>query len=669
MAAAKTSIAAPVIAATFTVEPVLEAIDFWRRKLVLPDGAIAVPYGQLLADGLNPQGLLAQHAGPRVVLVRLSDIGNDRDVLYSVLSNVGQEKPLALLLCPEADGSMPDIEAWPDGVEAINVAELMTAYGVDQVADPMADEAGHVPYTPEAMAVLGTGIARWLDRLRRPPLKMIAVDADQTLWRGVLGEDGANGVRLSPQDSALQSTLRENAAQGRILSLCTKNDRSDIDDIFRQRTDFALRSDDFLDIRADWQAKPDNLAEGLSRFGVGQDAVLFLDDNPVEIAAMRAALPGVMSVTVPEGEPAFARHVWPLDPVPVTEEDERRTDRYRQETKRQAAMTAAPSLSDFFETLELDIIIEPAMATDCPRIAQLTERTNQFNASLIRCSEADISSRQASNTDFLYTVTVRDRFGDYGLVGVVGGRAKQDSFLCDLFLLSCRALGRGVEHQMLTLLGQCAADAGLNEIVIVAVEGPRNTPVRRFLAAWSNSSAEDQYSLSQEMALDCRFEPGQAVPVTDMSAPIYEGGAPPDIYDWIANEMTTGHAIVEAMAAAYRPRPTFQHGYVAPGPGAMSVVTAIWEDVLRIRPIGVRDSFTELGGRSIQLLQVQAGLVKWLGRPVEITSLFRYSTVEELVNALTQGGHPEQPASHRAERVRQSTSRLAARRRTLREVS
>ncbi len=206
-----------------------------------------------------------------------------------------------------------------------------------------------------------------------------------------------------------------------------------------------------------------------------------MDDNPKECRETEAQAPAVLALALPADAdeiPEFLRHVWAFDRARVTEEDRRRPELYAQKAQRARAAQSAASLEEFLQSLGLEITIEPMRPEQVARVAQLTQRTNQMNAGGIRRSEDEL--RALEDAECL-TVSVKDRFGDYGLTGAMVYRAIGDALHADTFLLSCRALGRGVEHRMAARLGEIALARGLARVEIRFQLTRRNRPARLFL--------------------------------------------------------------------------------------------------------------------------------------------------------------------------------------------
>jgi FkbH-like protein len=690
-----------VLCGTWTQEPLVPVLEFWSDTLRLDPAVQLAPYAQLFQQLLDPASLLrANRAGANVVCVRWEDllpVGGDGaavdagllasrvDELEAALAGFAHLVPCLVLCGPSDDAACVEatraLAARLSGVANLTVrdgGQAMARYRVERVRDPVSERFGHVPYTPEALAALGTEIARWHAMLARVPPKVFAVDGDHTLWGGVVGEDGVDGVRIEPGHVALQDALARQGRAGKLLCLLSKNEEADVRELFARRGgDMRLAWDDFTAQRVDWNPKPDNLRELVAGLELGLDSVVFLDDNPAECAQMRARSPSTLTVRVPT-DPArlatFVEHFWLFDQHVVTEEDRKRAAMYRENAARAALRRDVGSLQSFLDGLGLVVDIDPPAAQDVPRLAQLTQRTNQFNASLLRLREGEVLEQ--GEGVFHRAVRARDRFGDYGLVGQVRARPVGDRLEVDLFMLSCRALGRGIEHRMLAAAGAHALALGLQEVLVRFSAGERNTPVRRFLehACGAGPGAVGDAFGFRMPALACAaltFDPTVASSQDpedegERAAAAKVADGEPDlgaVYERIAHELTTGAAIERAISGRVGPRPDLATGYMEPAPGLEREIAEIWRQALRIDAVGAQDEFRELGGKSIHLVQVHRLLLERLGIDVDITTLFQHPTVASLAARLSSaraGSAGLDTARQRGRDMREAQARAAA---------
>ncbi|GAA2986029.1 HAD-IIIC family phosphatase [Streptosporangium longisporum] len=315
--------------------------------------------------------------------------------------------------------------------------------------------------------------------------KVLAVDLDHTLWGGVLGDDGVEGIEVAHgrQGEAFrrfQGVVAQLQSQGVLLAAVSKNDQDTVLAALREHPDMVVREDAFVRILANWQPKPDNLRVLARELNLGGDSVVFADDSVHECAAVAAELPETAVVHL-DGDPAL--HVTRLladgwfTTNEVTAEDRVRTRRYHEETARSEFLSAAGSAEEFLRGLEVSVRLAPATGADLARLSQITLRTNQFNLTTERLSPEAVRERAERPGSRVLALSAADRFGSNGIVGAVFLRALPEGLLIENLLLSCRVFARGIEQACLAaVLGQARA-AGFPAVLGHYVAGAKNAKV------------------------------------------------------------------------------------------------------------------------------------------------------------------------------------------------
>ena len=233
-------------------------------------------------------------------------------------------------------------------------------YPVRQIHDIEADRLGHIPYTTPLFTALGTAIARHHAAMTRAPYKVLVLDCDNTLWRGIAGEDGAAGVTIDAPFRNLQDFAVRQSEAGMLLTLVSKNSPADVEAVFDYHTDMPLRMDHAVATRINWERKSENIRSIAQELNLGLDSFIFIDDNPVECAEVRAALPEVLTLQLPsdpERIEGFLNHVWAFDRGAATAEDRKRSEHYRQEKRRETLRQRSMTLKDFIDSLDIEIEI------------------------------------------------------------------------------------------------------------------------------------------------------------------------------------------------------------------------------------------------------------------------------------------------------------------------
>jgi FkbH-like protein len=318
--------------------------------------------------------------------------------------------------------------------------------------------------------------------------KCLVLDLDDTLWGGVLGDDGVDGIELGggyrgEAFLAFQRVAKQLGAQGVLLAAVSKNDPDLVERALRDHPAMALREADFVQVVANWRPKHENLAGLADRLGLAVDSFVFVDDSPYERGLVRRELPGVAVVDV-DGEPALhaarlLRDGW-FDQRELTGEDRVRPARYREEAARKGFLDRFDSVEDYLRELDVRVRVGPATEAEAARVSQLTLRTNQFNLTGRRLQPQDVRRLLDDPDALVLAVHVADRFGDSGLVGAVLARWRGDLLHIDNFLLSCRVFSRSVEEACLNWVLRHARDRGAAAVLAGYRPGKRNGLVRDF---------------------------------------------------------------------------------------------------------------------------------------------------------------------------------------------
>jgi FkbH-like protein len=532
------------VAATFTAEPVEPCLGVLMEQLELPFELHFAPYDQILQQLLSPGSLLRNNeTGFNFILLRMEDwLGHGGDPAQKwerLTSHVTQLKAalrsavtassgtFVVICCPTSDTThsgdvRASISAMEQelssslsrlsGVLVITSARVLDLYPVTEHTDDYSNALGRIPYTEVMYAALGTMMARSLVSLRRPVYKVIALDCDNTLWSGVCAEDGVSELAVDVAHQYLQRFMMRQREMGMLLCLCSKNMESDVWRVFEQHPEMLLKREHITSSRINWNCKSDSLRSLARELGIDPSAFIFVDDNPLDCGEVAAALPEVETVCLsaaPEEWPSTLHHVWAFDHFRVTEEDRRRSEMYREQIARDVVRRSSDNLEEFLASLGLEVECESVTEDQLARVAQLTQRTNQFNTTGRRRTESELAKLLSTGSNHCSIVRVRDRFGDYGVVGMMTFAAAQECLVVDSFMLSCRVLGRRVEHAMLTYLGARARREDKPLIHIEFVPSDRNQPARDFLESLGSPKAgmgdSVVYPISAEAA--CELAP------------------------------------------------------------------------------------------------------------------------------------------------------------------
>jgi len=526
-------------------------------------------------------------------------------------------------------------------VEVLPSADVLQIYPVETVDDPQGDRLAGVPYTPAFFAALATAIFRRVVRRKRPPFKAIALDCDNTLWSGICGEVGAAGIEVTPAHQALQRFLLAQRDSGIVLCVCSRNNEEDVTEVFSTRQ-MPLSWDHFVARQVDWRPKSEKLRALAGELGIGLDSFILLDDDPVECAQVGAACPEVLTVQLPATGidfVTFLRHHWAFDAGNDTEEGRQRSTLYRDQAERTWHRAQFSDVESFIASLDLGVEIRVADEADAARVSELTHRTNQFNTTGIRRSVEDVLSILRSRELDCRVVSVRDRFGDYGLVGVLIYSVHEAQLTVHCFLLSCRALGRGVEYRMAAELGRIAAGSDRQSVVLRCRELKRNRPVVQFLDAIGSAPTPAdggerfyRFSASELQEVRPRYDPpadAEAVRDAEASAPpgavtILAANHLGARFERVARQLDTAEKILAAVRQSGRAA-AVETPYEPPRTATEQAIAGIWTELLGVTRVGVHDDFFDLGGHSLRAVQVLARVSAELGVDVPLRFFFEAS--------------------------------------------
>ena len=371
-------------------------------------------------------------------------------------------------------------------VHVVDYAGIVFRVGAENWYDRRMEHFARAPISQAKIGLLACEYLKFIRALSGKNKKCLVLDLDNTIWGGVVGEDGRDGIKLGPNYPgsaylAFQKEILKLHNQGVILAIASKNNESDVDDVFANHECMILKKEHFSSVRVNWNPKSQSIAEIASELNIGLDHIVFVDDNAVECSLINEALPTVTTIhlsTRPEEYVQAIRRDGLFDNLNITSEDRERGQLYKQRDESEKLKATCDDLEQFYQSLNMKLEIRPVDEHSLARAAQLTQKTNQFNATTIRTSEAEIHSRCGAPNWILRTVRVKDRFGDNGIVGLAIANIRKNSLDIHTFLLSCRVIGRSVETALLSELYDQARNHDLEYLTGRIVSTPKNLPVR-----------------------------------------------------------------------------------------------------------------------------------------------------------------------------------------------
>ncbi|MEZ0372727.1 MAG: HAD-IIIC family phosphatase, partial [Candidatus Sericytochromatia bacterium] len=701
-----------LINASFTAQPLEAPLSWWLRQFHLEPRIQFAPYNQVFQELLNPLSLSATHRGAQLLLLRCEDwlrdhSGSEAEAIALLEANFttwigllqkrdpGQACFVGLFPV-DPDRWSPTIFKTLESMYA-RLEQALTAMGISAVDfrnlealyaplparfDAISDREGHQPFSEAMLALMAVSLARRLQAWKKPPFKLIVLDCDNTLWQGICGEDGPLGVSVPAPFRAFQQFLQRKRGEGMLLALCSRNHEADVREVFEKHPEMVLKPGDFVASRINWRPKSDNLRELAAELGLGLDSLIFLDDDHSNCLDVRANCPEVLTLHLPADPrdlPRFVNLLWAFDSHRITAEDQQRSQWYTLEQQRLSERQAY-SLQDFLASLQLQLSFRRIAPAQFERVAQLTQRSNQFNLSTRRRSVSELRTLLQQPDTAGFAIEVADRFGAYGLVGVVIGQTREQAFWLDSFLLSCRVLGRGVETGILSCLKKFLQEQNLTVLEADFVPSGRNQPFGDFLVAagWKQIELVTDPSRTQTWYLElasipdfvshlaCHYlaplpetethtdqrQTAQATKVLQTVAATGPDQAwTPSWQSSLGDERQLLHrhhllpleyASAEAMLAAThsqsRGKSLYQRQFIEPAGETEVKLAAIFARILNLTGVSAEDSFFDLGGDSLKAVNLVAGIYQAFAADIPLRKVFEAPSVRSLAATLDSLG-------------------------------
>ncbi len=463
--------------------------------------------------------------------------------------------------------------------------------------------------------------------------------------------------------------------EGMLLALCSKNNEPDVWDVFDQNPEMVLQRDHISNWKINWQPKSENIKALAKELNLGIDSFIFIDDNPLECSEVMTNCPEVLTLLLPKDKeqiPAFLQHVWAFDRFKVTEEDKKRTKMYIAERKRQEVQQSEMNLEDFLAGLELKMSMNFMEKANLARVSQLTQRTNQFNLSTIRRTEEEIEKLLQNEDAECWTIQVSDRFGDYGVVGVVITHKGIEELFIDTFLLSCRVLGRRVEDAILIGLKKYCQEYNLNQIKAKFYPTAKNTPFKEFLerTGWAKEAETAEYIkyslITEKLADSSEFVElhinsnysqiiideayKQVAAVKELDESILTKIHQPEKMNLVISEKNwqlqivneenllhrkqllplenySGELLAKLPVMKINEQKLKRAEYIAPQDETEEKLVQIWSEILGVEKIGIQDNFFALGGHSLKATSLISKVFKEFHVELSLREIFKDPTI------------------------------------------
>jgi FkbH-like protein len=376
-----------------------------------------------------------------------------------------------------------------DSVYVYNFNSFVTRFGEKNVFDFKQFFFGDVKISFDFIPYFAHDLLGYIKAVLGHSKKCIVLDLDNTLWGGIVGEDGFEGIKLGldPIGKAFiefQKVLLALHKRGIILAINSKNNPDDALRVIREHSDMILKEEHFACMKINWNDKAQNMKEIASELNIGLDSMVFFDDDPVNREYVRSSFPQILTVDLPHDVAQYAPILMDMndfDMLKITKEDLNRGNMYLQDKQRKELENQATNFDDFLQQLDIKLKIKQANDYTIPRISQLTLKTNQFNLTTRRYQDEDI--KKLLNAGYwIGCAQVEDKFGDNGITGVFIVKKNPSEWIIDTFLLSCRIMGRGIEDGILAEILKQAKDSGIKTVIGEFIPTKKNTPCVNFLS-------------------------------------------------------------------------------------------------------------------------------------------------------------------------------------------
>uniref|UniRef100_UPI00404B6FAA HAD-IIIC family phosphatase n=1 Tax=Flavobacterium sp. TaxID=239 RepID=UPI00404B6FAA len=402
----------------------------------------------------------------------------------------------------------------PSNVSIVDIDKLFVNIGFKQSIDYRFYHSSKAPYTFAFLKIYIATIEAVLLRNTGKLKKAIIFDCDNTLWKGVIGEDGMDGIDMSPTSKSgkfyhlVQQIAVFLSKRGVIVGLCSKNNEQDVLDALRNHKDMILKEEHIVIMKVNWMDKASNLKAIAAELNIGIDSLVFVDDSNFEINLIKEQVPETLTIQVPTAISDYPdlilKNVYTYFNLVLSIDDAKKTVMYKQQFERENSKAAFSSIEDYLASLEIELSVVKNDKAHIPRIAQLTQKTNQFNLTTYRYTESQVNHFMVDKKYEVYAMFVKDKFGDNGLTGVCISKDDENdrkNVILDTLLMSCRIIGRNIEVVYLSHIIEDLANKGYQTITADYIPTKKNTQVEDFydkvgLSLIENIDGTKHYSLN-----------------------------------------------------------------------------------------------------------------------------------------------------------------------------
>lgn len=370
----------------------------------------------------------------------------------------------------------------------IDLSSIQNLYGRKELHDEKLYYIAKMPISTNLLPEVAKQVVDIIKALNGKIKKCVVLDLDNTLWGGVIGDDGLKSIQIGELGlghafSEFQMWLKELKNRGIILTVCSKNNEDIAKEPFEKHPEMVLRLEDISMFVANWQDKASNIKHIQETINIGMDSLVFIDDNPFERNLVKELIPDITVPDLPEDPAMYLSYLKSLnlfETASYSENDKDRTKQYQAEVGRATMQSSFEDFNDYLKSLQMVATAHEFNEFEIPRISQLTQRSNQFNLRTIRYTEAEIEEILRNDKYLTLSFSLKDKFGDYGLISVVIMEKKdKETLFLDTWLMSCRVLKRGMEEFIINTIIETAKKKGFKKVVGEYIKTPKNAMVEK----------------------------------------------------------------------------------------------------------------------------------------------------------------------------------------------
>lgn len=369
------------------------------------------------------------------------------------------------------------------GIRVVDVCFLAMRHGINSAFSYKQWYESKLPYDLDFHSAVASLVSFDIVSARVADKKVLVLDCDNTIWGGVVGDDGLDGIEIGTISAraqgyqGLQRHIKRLKELGFLLAIASKNEEDSVLEVFRTQSDMVLRESDIVSFKVNWRSKADNIAEMAEDLDLGLDSFVFLDDNPAEISMVNQFLPEVETILASEDPVVTLKYLHDsrlLFRTSISNDDGARTQQYHVEKQRKQLAESVTNYDEYLSSLEMRAEIELITPATAVRASQLINKSNQFNLTTIRRTESEVLSLIDSEEWKCYIVRLSDKFGEHGIISVLITQVTEQDLFIETFVMSCRVLKRGVEALIINHLAQVASSAGLGILGGLYSTSPKN---------------------------------------------------------------------------------------------------------------------------------------------------------------------------------------------------